>query len=344
MDSPAHPPAPPQAESPTISVIVPVYNGGENFRQCLAALCAAQPGPLELLVVDDGSQDGSGDAARARGAQVLQTSRPASGPALARNLGARHARGAILFFVDADVAVPPDVFARLTSAFADPALDALFGSYDDAPAAPSFPAQYKNLMHHYTHQSARVESNSFWAGCGAIRAAVFAAVGGFKTTFTRPSVEDIELGYRLARAGHKVQLRRELQVKHLKAWTYASMLKSDIFDRALPWSRLLKTERAIPPDLNLRPAHRLSAALCWLLLLAVPAALWQSWLWLAVALILILLLVLNADLYLFFLRKRGVLFVLRAIPLHWLYYLYSSAALLYVWVFERPQGSSGQQV
>jgi glycosyltransferase involved in cell wall biosynthesis len=105
------------------------------LQLCLAAVHAAQPGPLEVLVVDDGSDDGSADVARARGARVLQTPRPKSGPAVARNLGARQARGTILFFVDADVAVSPDVFARLDAAFADPTLAAVFGSYDDAPAA-----------------------------------------------------------------------------------------------------------------------------------------------------------------------------------------------------------------
>jgi hypothetical protein len=122
------------------------------------------------------------------------------------------------------------------------------------------------------------------------------------------------------------------------------MLRSDIFDRALPWSRLLKHERALPRDLNLRPANRVSAVLCWLLVLALPAALFAGWLWLVVALLVIALLALNSDLYLFFLRRRGISFTLAAIPLHWLYYLYSSAAFFYVWFVERERGAAENQV
>lgn len=318
----------------TISIIVPVYNGGEMFVECVRALQAIEPAPLEILVVDDGSRDDTLRHARHAKVCVLHTPKPQSGPAVARNLGAEKARGEILFFVDADVAVPPDICARLTNAFADADIAALFGSYDDAPAGTAFASQYKNLLHHYTHQHSRVESNSFWAGCGAMRADIFRALGGFKTSFTRPCIEDIELGYRVTRAGHKIHLRKEVQVKHLKNWSLRTMLYTDIFDRALPWTRLLKYEHDIPRDLNLQTAHRVSAGLTWLLLGACIGALFWSWLWFAVSAIVLVLLALNVDLYRFFWRERGVWFALRAIPLHWLYYLYSSTAFAYVWFLE----------
>lgn len=319
----------------TVSVIVPVYNGGVSFSHCLDALRSLNPPPLEILVVDDGSRDGSRETAAQHGARVLNTLHRQSGPAVARNLGAQHAQGALLFFVDADVVVAGDACARLAAAFADPSLDALFGSYDDTPAGQTFVAQYKNLLHHYTHQRAQLESNSFWAGCGAIRASVFRSAGGFNPTFTRPCIEDIELGYRLTRAGHKIHIDKTLQVKHLKQWTLRSMIHSDIFDRALPWSRLLKAERTIPRDLNLQASNRVSAGLSWLLVATFCAAWFNPLLWLVAVVEVTALLLLNLDLYRFFLRARGLAFVARAIPLHWLYYLYSSASFAYVWFIER---------
>jgi hypothetical protein len=60
----------------------------------------------------------------------------------------------------------------------EPDLVALFGSYDDAPAATNFLSQYKNLLHHYMHQTAREEASTFWGACGAIRREVSLAVGG----------------------------------------------------------------------------------------------------------------------------------------------------------------------
>src|SRR5439155_18197341 len=115
-------------------------------------------------------------------------------PAVARNLAAGEARGAVLFFVDADVRLAPDAVARVQTEFqSDPGLAALFGSYDQLPAAPNFISQYKNLLHHFVHQDSADEGTSFWAGCGAIRRDIFASLGGFNTGYRRPSIEDIEL-------------------------------------------------------------------------------------------------------------------------------------------------------
>ncbi len=307
--------------------------------RALDALAALAPAPGEILVVDDGSTDSSAQAARARGFSVICTDQPRRGPAHARNLGAAHARGEILFFVDADVLVYPDALARLGAVFADPNVAALYGSYDDAPADPGFLSQYKNLLHHYVHQTSREQATSFWAGCGAVRSVAFCRVGGFATASTRPSIEDIELGYRLRREGMQIRLVKDLYVKHLKRWSWASLLTSDIRDRALPWAELLVRTRELPADLNLQPAHRLSAVLCWVLLALGVGGVFLPSLWLAAALVVLALLALNRDLYRFFYVRRGLWFTLRAIPLHWFYYLYSSAVFGWVLVSSRATRS-----
>jgi len=242
--------------------------------------------------------------------------------------------------VDADVALHPDALRRAVLAFqSDPKLDACFGSYDDAPAAPNFISQYKNLIHHYVHQHARPEASTFWTGCGAIRLTTFHALGGFdEQTYRRPSIEDIDLGYRLRRRGGKIILLKDMQCVHLKRWTAGRLLQSDIFERAVPWTVLLwreararRAERSNPVlarqpyqlDLNLQTSHRVSVALSGLLTLslvalAVAPPLWPFPLALAGA-----LLILNRPLYAFFLRKRGAWFALAAILWHWFYYFYS---------------------
>ena len=112
-----------------------------------------------------------------------------------------------MFFVDADVTVPSDAVGQVATLFqGEPDIAALFGSYDDNPGEATFLSQYRNLLHHYVHQHAREDAATFWGACGAIRRDVFLALGGFDETYAKPSIEDIELGYRLKQAGYSITI------------------------------------------------------------------------------------------------------------------------------------------
>jgi len=314
--------------APLFSIITPVHNGGEAFERCLAALALSEFHSYELIVVDDGSSDDSLAVARGAGARVLETG-GRRGPAAARNLGASEAVGEFLLFLDADCEVTPATLAEAARVLEDdPGLAGLFGSYDDSPAARSLVSQYKNLQHHWVHQQGREIASTFWAGCGAIRRSVFEQVGGFDASlFGRPSIEDIELGGRLRSGGHRIRLAKNVQVKHHKRWGLWSLIRTDVIDRGIPWTRLMLTNRQLSLDLNLDVASRLSGVAAWLLVASVfGAGLW-SWrlLWVTGALAAALLW-LNRGFYQFLRRRRGWWFLLRAVPLHWLYYLYSVAA------------------
>lgn len=255
-----------------LSIIIPVHNSEDYLRQCLSHLGHSTCAPHEVIVADDGSTDGSATVARQWGARVASTG-GRKGPALARNLGAREATGDVLFFLDADVCVRPHTTAQVAAAFAeDPALDALIGSYDDAPAQPDFLSRYRNLMHCYVHQNGRRAASTFWSGCGAIRREVFRAHSGFNTAYGRPAIEDIELGYRLKASGRTILLDDSIQVKHLKRWTFWGLVKTDVLDRGIPWTELILRDANMPDDLNLQLSQRVSVALVYLLLLAAMAA------------------------------------------------------------------------
>lgn len=323
-----------------MSVIVPVYRGGAGFRRCLAGVGALSPQPDEFIVVVDGEDDGSGAAAEGAGARVIRLPRR-SGPAAARNAGARAGRGGVLLFLDADVVPAPPVVGQVREAFlADAGLAALMGSYDDAPGDPGFLSQYRNLLHHYVHQTGREQATTFWGACGAVRREAFFAVGGFDERIDIPAMEDVDLGYRLSGAGHAIRLAKDIQVKHLKRWDALTLLRTDIFQRAIPWTRLLLREGGMRNDLNLDHASRLSAVLAWAgLATAAAAPVRPEAAYMAVAAGLGLL-CLNAPLYRFFLRRRGWLFALGAIPWHWLYFLYGSAAFAYVLLGARGESST----
>ncbi len=245
---------------PTVTAVIPVRDAAHFLVETLPALRAALPAGATVVVSDDGSRDRSIETALALGAEVVRDETP-RGPAAARNRGAATAQGSLLVFVDADVRVAPDAIGRLLAALADPGVAAAFGSYDDAPAARSWPSLYKNLAHHFVHQRSGRDAATFWAGCGAIRRDAFLSLGGFDERYERPSIEDVELGYRLRAAGHRVVLVPEAQATHLKEWSLGSWLASDLRDRARPWAALVRAGRGLPRDLNFTPADR-SATLC----------------------------------------------------------------------------------
>ncbi len=314
-----------------LSVVIPVHNGAALLGRCLEALGRSALAPFECIVVDDGCSDDTAAVAARYGATVIALG-DRGGPARARNRGAAAARADVLVFLDADVCVHPDTLGRITCHLQDhPATAAVIGSYDDRPTAPGVVSQYKNLLHHYVHQRSRRDAWTFWAGCGAIRRAAFMAAGGFDESYTRPCIEDIELGYRLHRSGARIDLDPSIQVTHLKRWTLVTLVRTDLGDRALPWLLLMMRDRRLPNDLNLRLAHRASVALVWLMMVVAGVALTGA----RPALVLIAaiatgLLALNFDLYRFFARKRGLAFALASIPLHWFYYWYCGLAVVAV--------------
>jgi glycosyltransferase involved in cell wall biosynthesis len=326
MDDVPPGPTAPGPRRPALSVVIPVYNGGRDFGRCLRGLRDSRGTSFELIVVDDGSTDGSGERAARAGARVIRNA-GSRGPASARNAGAIAAAADVVFFLDADVALHPDALARAAARFdADSRLTALFGSYDDEPEAPGLVSPFRNLLHHFTHQQGEFTdgvrpARTFWTGCGAIRRRVFLDVGGFDPRlYTRPAIEDIELGYRLTLKGHAIVLARDVLGTHLKRWTLRSVVRTDIFQRGVPWVLLMKRLRVAETDLNVRPGQK---ACVWLTLLTALALALAAWLPPAAAVAAAcpaLIVALNGPFYAFLTRKRGLGFAAASVPLHLVYY------------------------
>ncbi len=220
---------------------MPATDRPPTTDRCVQAILDATDPPDEVIVVDA----------------------PAGmGPAAARNAGVTRARGSIVVFVDSDVLVHPDVFTRIRAAFdAEPDLVAIFGSYDDVPSLHGVVSTFRNMLHHYVHQGSGGLATTFWAGLGAVRREAFVEVDGFDDwRFRSPSVEDIELGLRLATAGGLIRLDPAIQGTHLKRWTVRKMLLTDLLYRGMPWMELVLDRGPRAARLNLRGSHGVSAA------------------------------------------------------------------------------------
>ena len=318
----------------TCSVIIPVHRGGEKFRACLEAAVAAIRPADDVIVVADGDGDGSWRFAEQLGLRVINLPET-KGPSYARNRGGKISTADILFFVDADVVIPPDAVDRVRLFLTnEPDVAGLIGSYDAEPAERNFHSQFKNLFHHFVHQNGSHEATTFWGACGAIRRDVFLEIGGYDQDYDRPCIEDIELGYRLTAASHKIRLLPELQVKHLKRWDTPSLIKSDVFDRAAPWTELiwnqvLRQKKRVTNDLNLGSRYRASLIISFLLIASAIGVAFTVWTLPLLVLCIVLFLFLQVPFFKFFREKRGAPFALQALAWRFGYDVYSGLGFCY---------------
>lgn len=246
------------------------------------------------------------------------------GPGMARNQAARGVDSDLLLFVDADVAIHANAIALLREAMKEPGVVAAFGSYDDCPPAPGLASRYANLRHHFIHQRSPPFATTFWAGLGMVRREVFLACGGFSSAYGRPSIEDIELGSRLVAKGGRIRVVSSALGKHLKRWTLGQLWRTDIFQRALPWSRLIRDRLSSDQGLNGSPRERVAAVLANTTIGLLVLSLAWPWLLAAALVGALVYLFVNQAFFGFLSRKMRPLELAGAVLLHFAYHLYAS--------------------
>jgi GT2 family glycosyltransferase len=285
-----------------LTVVIPATDAPATLDRCLAALeRSSEPHAVEVVTLPRDS-----------------------GPAAARNAGVARCSGDVVVFVDADVEVHPDALRRLREALEqDAGLDAVFGAYDERPAAAATVSRFRNLLHHHVHSAAPGPATTFWAGLGAIRREAFEAAGGFDASrYPRPSIEDIELGMRLHAAGRRIVLDPHVRGTHLKRWTLRSMLSTDLSARGAPWVAL-RLERGGDGDgLNLSWRHRVAAVAA---VLATGAAI--SGRGRIAALALAAMMAPNTRFYVLLARLGGPRLAVAGIPLHLVHHLTAVASV-----------------
>lgn len=291
------------------------------LEECLDGVSRLDPRPEQVVVAVDGRCQSVAEAARGRGFGVVELD-DAPGVSATRNAGAARIAAPFVAFLDSDVVPAEDFVAKAFAALASqPGAVAAFGCYDDSPAAPGVVSRYRNLLHHHTHLHGNRDAQTFWAACGICDAEVFRNTGGFNERYRLPSIEDIEFGYRLRRAGHRIALDPTWQVKHLKKWTWRDLVFTDINRRAIPWTLLLLREGRLDNDLNIDTRSRRSAMLVVGAIASLPAAFFLPWLLIIPVACLGGAIFLNRRFYRFLAEKGGRAFAAGAIPLHLFYFL-----------------------
>ncbi len=325
------------------TAVIPARNAAATIEKCINALRAAQPRPSRIIVYDDASTDSTAARARALGAEVIAGPPGPLGPATARNAASANVETDVILFVDSDVQVEVNAAALLLQTLDErPDVAAAFGSYGARQHAPNVAARYANLRHHYVHQNGAGAAETFWTGLGAVRRTAFVDVGGFNEAYSKPCMEDIDLGYRLRQHGWQIRLVPEAQGAHLKNWTLRQLWHDDVFTRALPWSRML-VANAGKSSLNTTYKERVAAAcaaLCVSLFFASLAHSHAAYLFIASTFFYYLI---NADFFSTLWRHGGWRVGLFGPLLHICYHLYSSTifATVALWHHLRQVGNRG---
>jgi glycosyltransferase involved in cell wall biosynthesis len=162
---------------PAVSVILPCYNGARFLPEAVTSVRRQQYEPLEILIVDDGSTDATPQVAPQLGADVRYFRKDNGGPASARNVGLREARGEVIAFLDADDQWPDGKLAlQLARLEADPALDVVTGrvQYIELPGAEHLDLRFEGPDQTLTHVH---------LGAGLYRRRAFDTVGPFDEAF-----------------------------------------------------------------------------------------------------------------------------------------------------------------
>lgn len=322
--------SPNNENTPLFSILIPVRDDLVNLKECLRSLSRESHLDLiEVRICDDGSSPPlETDSLPAFKSPIHLSRIPPGGPAQARNCLAGQARGNYLFFVDADTEFSGNTLkAALRIVESHPGLDAFIGSYDDQPRARTVVSMYKNLSHHWIHHASAGRTSTFWTGCGVIKKKVFLEFDGFNEHYLKPSIEDIELGMRLAAAGREIRIFPQMQVKHNKCWTLKTWLETDLFLRGIPWVRLMKTRRQWLSQLNFTPRQKLSAFLALALAPLMAAAVFYPPVWTLWGFTVVGFLLLNLEFFRFLYKASGFRKMAAMIPLHVLYYLTAAVSL-----------------
>jgi GT2 family glycosyltransferase len=208
-----------------ISIIIPTYNGALRISNCIESLLK-QSGShsYEILVVNDGSTDNTIDVLKSfPSIQVITQLN--TGPAAARNRGAREARGEILLFTDDDCVPMSDWITEMLRPFTDAAVvgaKGIYRTHQRGLAARFVQIEYEDR---YRIMQAHPDIDFIDTYSAAFRRDRFLEMNGYDTSFPVACAEDIELSYRMSARGWKMRFSPTAIVYHSHPDTFSNYLK-----------------------------------------------------------------------------------------------------------------------
>lgn len=196
------------------SVVIPAYNAEGVIGSCLEALRSQRIRPGEIIVVDDGSTDGTSAVAnKFKGVRTLRQKN--KGPAAARNLGASKASGDIILFTDADCVPDKKWVERMLEPFKDKNVAGVQGAYRTRQKSLVARFSQAEIEDRYKRMKRGDSIDFIGTYAAGYRRSIFKSFGGFDESFPKASGEDPELSFRVAEKGHKLIFNPSAIVYHI---------------------------------------------------------------------------------------------------------------------------------
>lgn len=195
----------------TVSVVIPSYNRRDLLLTCLDSVAEQSLAPDEIIVVDDGSTDGTIEALEARD-DIRLIVQENAGPGAARNRGADAAIGQYIAFLDSDDVWFPWSLETMISLIRKHSATLLFGRFEDFSDRPTASNETVRGMHFETYFDSWKQGCFAGAGMMMMDRQAFLAIGGFSED--RLNAEDHDLALRMGDANGFVQVTAPVTVAH----------------------------------------------------------------------------------------------------------------------------------
>jgi glycosyltransferase involved in cell wall biosynthesis len=218
-----------------VSIIIPNRNGEATIGECLKAAFSSNYEEFEVIVVDDFSSDHSLELISQFPCKCLQL-KMHSGASRARNIGAQHSSGDILFFTDADCLLNEDDLMIAVETFLSAGSNVVLGgTYTTRPVDDTFFfSRFQSVFIHYSETRNIEEPDYLATHALIISARDFSKSGGFAENFL-PILEDVEFSHRMRLMGYRLILNPVIQVRHIFGYGLAESMQN-AFRKSMYWT------------------------------------------------------------------------------------------------------------
>ena len=309
-------------KKPYLSIVIPAYKAQETIQPLLDSAFNASFADFEIIVIDDCSPDKTGEVVKKYGRGVrYYRLRKNSGPAKARNTGARLAKGKVLLFLDADVELYKNTLREVATRFQkDPDLYAMTGVWNKVQKTKKFFPRFKALRdwsYWINERDQRGYYYLFSTRIAAIDRKLFLRLGGFDESYKGALVEDIEFTYRIAQR-YAVIFNPKMKVRHEfeDFWPIAKKY----FLRSSQWGALYAKRRKLDPVATTKKESITALAAAAILAFFGLGFFWPLFWWGSLAAALVHLWGVNKFIWFVF-KEEGLVFALKALIVGWLLYL-----------------------